>query len=162
PPHAWLETSGLPRQATVNREHPSARSSFAGLPRSTPDRPYSKLPLRWRPACTKSWPQHSLEAPGSVLVRHRSVLRNVRERRRLPKTRHRYSTAVLSRFVEKGVSRRATFRGRWRNDGKFTLVTVDFRNLTEHVIRLAESFHQHVEPGGRVIVVQNGSRANNR
>ena len=69
--------------------------------------------------------------------------------------------ALAARLVEDGVSRRAFLRGSSREDGRITLLTVDFGNLTGHVIRLAESFRRHVDPGGRVIAVQNGDRTNN-
>jgi len=74
----------------------------------------------------------------------------------------RNPAAIAGRLVAAGVSRRSTFRGRARRDGRITLLTVDFANLTPHAIRLANSFRRNVDPTGAVVAVQNGTRANNK
>jgi hypothetical protein len=66
------------------------------------------------------------------------------------------------RAVEVAVSQRTWLRGRWREDGAITLLTVDFQNLSSYALRLGASFRRAFGDSAPVVVVQNGARRNNR
>jgi hypothetical protein len=59
------------------------------------------------------------------------------------------------------ISRRLTFRGAAAAaDGRITLLTVDY-HVTDDAVRLIRSFRKFVDPGGPVVVVQNGCCSGN-